>query len=233
MNDDSDSSPAGWKKVESVRGRPFRSSIPAPALDQLQAGTLAMDYRGVPFLKCPLDIALYLRLLSRQRPSTVIEIGTKNGGSALWFADMQSASGIPDARVISIDIAPSVSFSDSRIDFLRGDASDLSSVLTPEYLEGCRRPWLVVEDSSHLFRHTIAVLSFFHPLLRAGDYMVVEDGILSELSAPIYDRYEDGPNRAVAAFLEARGSSYEIDASLCDHFGYNATWNPNGWLRRM
>ena len=233
MNDGNASSPAGWRKVESVRGRPFRSSIPPPALDQLQSGTLAMDYRGVPFLKCPLDIALYLRLLSRARPSTVIEIGTKHGGSALWFADMLSASGIPDARVVSIDIEPAVSFSDSRIDFLTGDAADLSSVLTPGYLEGCKAPWLVVEDSSHLFRHTSAVLNFFHPLLRPGDYVVVEDGILSQLTAPVYARYEDGPNRAVAAFLETWGSSYEIDTTLCDHFGYNATWNPNGWIRRV
>ena len=37
---------------------------------------------------------------------------------------------------------------------------------------------------------------------------------------------------AVAAFLAKRGESYAIDDGLCDQFGHNATYNPNGWLRR-
>jgi cephalosporin hydroxylase len=38
-------------------------------------------YRGVPMLKNPFDLALYLLLLWRLKPRTVIEIGSKSGGS--------------------------------------------------------------------------------------------------------------------------------------------------------
>ncbi|MGH8647594.1 MAG: hypothetical protein ACREX4_25275, partial [Gammaproteobacteria bacterium] len=48
-----------------------------------------------------------------------------------------------------------------------------------------------------------------------------------------YASYESGPNRAVEHFLAERGGAYEIDAALCDLFGHNVTYNPNGWLKRV
>ncbi len=135
-------------------------------------------------------------------------------------------------QVISIDVEPLVEFSDPRITFLGGDAHSLGEVLSQDRLAKLAHPWLVVEDSSHRYETSMAVLRFFDEWLVSGDYLVVEDGILSQFSDPMYERYEDGPNRAVAAFLESHPGRYEIDEELCDHYGYNATFNPNGWLRR-
>lgn len=218
--------------MQSARGRPFESSVPGPVLDRIQAGTMRSRYRGVPFLKSPFDIALYLQLLPALAPRTVIEVGTKFGGSALWFADMLSAQGVQGARVVSVDIEPLARFDDPRITFLQGDAAALGEVLTPSLMRGLEHPFLVVEDSSHLYRHSIAVLEFFDAWLEPGDYIVVEDGVVAQLGGAQYARYEDGPNRAVAEFLAGRGTAYEIDADLCDRYGHNATYNPNGWLRR-
>lgn len=221
------------KSAQSVMGRPFRSSLDARALDQIQSGTMKMVYRNVPFFKNPFDISLYMLLLSRLAPRTVIEIGSKFGGSALWFADMLTAQGVPEARVVSVDIKPLAEFSDPRILFLTGDAKNLGGVLTPELLKACPRPWLVIEDSSHYYAESIATLDFFHAHLQAGDYIVVEDGIVSQLSHKQYRQYEDGPNRAVADFLSSHGVEYRIDTELCDCFGHNVTYNPNGWLKRV
>lgn len=69
-------------------------------------------YRGVPFFKSPFDIALYLQPLSRRHIRSVIEIGTKFGGSALWFADMIANHGVVDGRVVSVDIERLVEFDD-------------------------------------------------------------------------------------------------------------------------
>ena len=190
-------------------------------------------YRDVPFYKSPFDIALYLQLLSALAPKTIIEIGTKSGGSALWFADMQAAQGIEDARVISVDIDPQARFTDPRIIFLQGDAADLGEALPADLLQSCPHPILVIEDSSHHYRHSLAVLEFFDAWLQPGDYIVVEDGVVAQLSGAHYLQYENGPNRAVAEFLARRGDAYEIDADLCDRYGHNATYNPNGWLRRV
>jgi cephalosporin hydroxylase len=65
------------------------------------------------------------------------------------------------------------------------------------------------------------VLNFFHPHLRSGEYFVIEDGLLSE-----------GVRDALDDLFESREREYEVDASLCDLFGYNMTWNLNGYIRK-
>lgn len=213
-----------------AQGRTFETAAPADLLGAVQSGVMRSVYRGIPFHKSPFDIGIYLQLLSRLRPRTVIEIGTKHGGSALWFADMLGAAGIEDPRVVSVDIKPLAAFSDPRIRFLEGDASRLEDVLLPQMMQQLPRPWLVVEDSSHLYADSLAVLRFFHQYLHKGDYVAVEDGVVSHLKNPVYRRYEDGPNRAVRDFLAETDTAYCIDASLCDFYGRNVTYNPNGFL---
>jgi cephalosporin hydroxylase len=162
----------------------------------------------------------------------VIEIGTKFGGSALWFADMLTTHGIAEGHVVTVDVEPRVGYSDQRIEVVVGDAAMLADALPAARLRTYSKPWLVVEDSSHLFADALAVLEFFDGYLASGDYIVVEDGVLSQFTDLSYERFEDGPNRAVRTFIEQNGDRYEIDTALCDHYGYNVTYNPNGWLRR-
>jgi cephalosporin hydroxylase len=218
--------------LESVLGRKFTGLVQPPLLDAIQRGSLNMSYRGVPMLKDPFDLALYTLLIGRLRPRTLIEIGTMFGGSALWFADMLSAHGIKQPRVITVDIHARSVVIDERIDFVRGDAKALGEVLD-DAMAGLARPLLAIDDGSHTFDDCLAALEYFHRHLEPGEYVVVEDGSLSQFSDPVYEIFEDGPNRAVVAFLTAHGDDYEIAADLCNHFGYNVTYNPNGWLRRL
>lgn len=202
-------------------------------LGNIQEGVLRTRYRGVPFLKSPFDISLYLQLIGDLMPKTVIEIGTLAGGSALWFADMLSCHGVEVPRVISIDIDPAPEVEDHRISFLQGAARALGECLGPELLAGLSRPLLAVEDSSHLYPDVLAAMRFFDGILEPGDYLVVEDGVVDQLPGAVYAAYENGPNRAVRDFLRERGADYEIDVARCDQFGTNVTYNPNGWLRRI
>ena len=211
--------------------RPFSSDLPAEHLAAIQHGVLATSYRGIPFLKSPFDVLLYMQLIGRLRPRTVIEIGTHAGGSALWFADCLAAHGI-EAHVLSIDVTEPPGLDDERITFLRGDAAALERVLGGDALESLPRPLLVVEDSAHYYETSIAVLEFFHPHLRSGEYIVIEDGVVSQLPEEEYGRFADGPNRAVRRFLELHPDEYAVDEALCDRYGYNVTWSPNGWLRK-
>ncbi len=217
----------------SAGGRSFHTGLPTAVLDAMQIGVIGSVYRGVPFVKSPLDIGLYLQLLSRLAPRSVIEIGSYAGGSALWFADMLTAQGVESPRVVSVDLEIRAGFTDPRIQFIEGDAAALALALTPAILANCPRPWLVIEDSSHFYIHASAALGFFDDHLQAGDYIVVEDGVLAHLSDEGYAVFENGPNRAVADFLATRGDRYVIDTGLCDFYGRNATYNPNGWLRRL
>jgi cephalosporin hydroxylase len=213
------------------QNRAFRCNIPADFLNQIQNALYRTRYRGVGFLKNPFDLMLYMELIYRLSPGTIIEIGTYVGGSALWYADQMTAHQLTP-NVVSIDRDPQVGFTDSRITFLKGDVFDLGATLSAERLAKLSRPWLVIEDSAHTEETCAAALAFFDTHLQSGDYIVIEDGHVADLPPDVYGRYENGPNRAVAAFLKERGGDYEVDVSLCDFFGENVTFCPNAWLRR-
>jgi len=68
--------------------RSWHTSLPRPTLLGLQKSLHNYQYRGVPLLKNPFDLALYPILLWKLQSRTVIEIGSKSGGSALWLGDL-------------------------------------------------------------------------------------------------------------------------------------------------
>lgn len=211
--------------------RQLESDIPREMLPALQYGVMHSQYRGIGCLKSPFDMVLYLQLFSRQAPRTVFEIGTRFGGSALWLADMMDSHGVP-ANVITVDIKPPEGFDDPRIRLLQGDAKNLGNLLDA-YVADAPHPWLVIDDSSHMYDEAIAVLRYFDPHLSSGDYIVIEDGVVAFMDPGKYGKYERGPTRAVEEFMAERGDAYELDVSLCDHFGHNVTYNPNGWLKKL
>lgn len=209
----------------------FDTIVAPELLESIQKGVMLYCYRGVPCAKSPFDLAIYQRLLADLRPATIIEIGTKAGGSALWFSDMSRlVSG--QARVISIDHQPDMpDWSDPNIQFIQADATCLREVIADAFWQDLPHPWLIVEDSAHTRSVSSAVLNYFEPMLLPGEYIVIEDGIVRAMPGEKYRSYADGPCRAIADFLD-RHSDFEIDRSLCDMFGHNVTYNPGGYLRR-
>lgn len=197
-------------------------------LMKIQQGAMSYQYRGVPLQKNPFDLALYTMLLDKLKPRTLIEIGSYQGGSALWFADQACVLGL-DLQIISIDLkAPDTAI--PAVKFVQGDARDLASILPDSFMNTIPRPLIVIEDSSHMSKTTLAVLEFFDAWLRPGEYIVIEDGILSDMR--VEDSYEGGPLRAIEMFLKTKAEKYTIDREFCDYFGKNVTWNVDGYLRR-
>lgn len=205
-------------------------SLPYDLLMKIQQGTMSYRYRGLPLQKNPFDLALYPMLLERLRPRTLIEIGSYAGASALWFAEQGQQLGL-GLSVLSVDLNPPADSSHPSVTFLQGDARDLGASLTPSFMQALEHPLMVVEDSSHLAGTTAAVLDFFDPWLLPGEYIVIEDGILSDMR--VADLYDGGPLRAIREFLARTGGRYEVDRTLCDHFGENVTWNVDGYLVRL
>lgn len=206
------------------------SAIPPEQLDAVQHGTMAYRWKGVLCLKNPFDIALYLKLLWEVKPATLIEIGSNEGGSAYWFADMLEIMGV-NTRIISIDIKKPENFSDPRIDFRVGDGCNLAETLSDEEMASLPRPLLVIEDASHDYELSLAALQFFDKWLDVGEYYCVEDGIMETFH--VEHRHNGGPTRAIREFLTERGDDYVIDENYCDYFGVNVTWNTNGYLKRV
>jgi cephalosporin hydroxylase len=209
------------------------SSIPASSLTTIQKGTMTYSWRGIACNKNPFDFALYPMLIWREKPATIIEIGTKDGGSALWLADTCQALGI-EIKLISIDIRQRTKVRHPTIEFLQGDGRKLENTLSEKFMARLRRPWLVIEDADHSHATTLAVLQFFHPLMQPGEYILIEDGIVDSFeNRSDFSCFNGGPNRAVAEFLAKFPHDYALDTEYCDFFGYNATWNTNGYIKRI
>lgn len=210
--------------------RSFQTAFTAPMLDGYQKGVMSYTYKGVRCLKSPIDIAIYMRLIWDLKPRTLIEIGSHSGGSALLLADLLAMSGCDDTPVISIDLNIPEGIEDSRIRFLQGSVLDLGPALEPEGLANLAHPWFVTEDSAHSYDGCMSALGFFAEHMQTGDILAIEDGVLEDLG--LARKYQGGPNRAIADFLTARPESFQIETGLCDMFGQNATYNPNGYLRK-
>lgn len=208
-------------------------SLPRSSINGIQNGTMMYSYKGIPTYKSPFDIALYQLLLWEQKPRTLIEIGSKWGGSALWLSDVLRSYGV-DCAIHSIDIQPPENCEFPGVVFHQGDGRMLAETLSFDFLARMDRPLMVIEDADHRPVTTLAVLRFFDCWLRPGEYIVIEDGIVDDLfDRERLDELQGGPRLAIADFLEERGGDYEIDARLCDFFGSNSTWNVNGYLRRV
>jgi len=204
--------------------------LPKALLKTIQRGTLAYTYKGIPTLKNPFDWALYPMLLWDLRPRTIIEIGSNQGGSALWMADLMRSFALP-CHIHSLDITPVVGVQAPGVTFHRGDARDLARAFDSEFMRGTARPMLVIEDADHRPVTTLAVLRFFDLWLGPGELIVVEDGIVTDMGQA--KAFDGGPRVAIERFLAERGADYAIDTRYCDWFGRNVTWNVNGFLRRI
>jgi len=219
------------RKIEAAGDRRFAVDLPQRALDSIQDGTRKTRYKGLRFCKNPFDLVLYLRLLEQVRPRTIIEFGTSEGGSAIWFSDQCAALGL-DTQIHSFDLKrPSVQA--HNVTFHEADAYKPSDTIQSALLHDLPHPWIVIEDSAHTFEACLAVMEFFAPFLQRGDYLVVEDGVVADLGGEQYAAFDDGPNRAVAEFLKRFNDRFEIDTDYCDFFGHNVTYCPNGWLKTL
>ena len=128
--------------------RSFKSFLTPAQVEPYQRGVMGYTYRGVPCLKSPIDIAIYLRLLHDSGCKSLIEIGSKFGGSALMFRDFARSICGPDTGIVSIDLQkPDLDVEGVR--FFQGDVHNLSAVFDANDLWSLPRPWLVIEDSAH------------------------------------------------------------------------------------
>jgi cephalosporin hydroxylase len=212
--------------------RSYRSGLPRDVLLRMQQALHHQRYRGVQMVKNPLDLMLYYRLVERVRPATIIEIGSKAGGSGLFFGDLMLNLGI-EGRVHSFDVVPAENVSHPNVTFSYGNGRNLDDVLEAGGIAAMSRPLLVVEDADHTEETTGAVLAFFHQHLELGDWIVVEDGNLSDLYPEIYPEGNSGPHRALQAFFRRHAADYRIGAEYCDFYAYNGTSASNGFLERV
>ncbi len=195
-------------------------------VNTIEQGHHKLIYRGVPMIKCPFDYVLYQMLIWEIKPDLIIEIGTNRGGSAYYFADLLDTIGHGEIHTIDIqDIVYEQVKLHTRIKFFKEgfEKYDLKRA------EGFKTI-LVIEDGSHTYEDVSDTLRLFQNLVTPDSYFIVEDGILDKLGWK--RKYNGGPNRAIKEFID-KNDDYVIDRKWCDMFGINATFNTNGFLKKI
>ncbi|MEM1183439.1 MAG: CmcI family methyltransferase [Planctomycetota bacterium] len=217
--------------------RSYHTSIPREFLLGIQNALHRFSYAGLPMLKNPFDLAIYAKLVHDVRPGLILELGSKTGASALWFAHQCDSFGLR-TKIVSVDVVGVTEVSHDRVTYLEGDARKLDEVLPARGFDDAAlhrfpKPWIVIDDADHAYRTSQAIAEWCEPRLVPGDYLVVEDGIISDLVPEAHPGCTSGPHRAIREVLDTDPPAYEIDATYCDMFGVNVTWCTNGFLRRI
>lgn len=184
-------------------------------------------YHSIRTLKMASDLWNYQEIIFEKNIEYVIETGTRHGGSALFFADTLAAKLSP-GFVISIDIdSPSnMVKGDDRIRFLIGDSASLEMVSeVMRLLPKDRGPLFMILDSDHSKSHVLRELNAYVPLLKPGDYLVVEDTNIN--GHPVRPDFGPGPWEAVHEYLGANPGVLVPDRARERKFGVTAA--PDGF----
>ena len=231
------------KRFQRVSERQDRTDVPLQARQNTSSGRYLSRYRGFDICKSPVDYVLYHQLFDIVKPKTVIELGTLSGGMAIWMADTLGLLGV-ESHIYSMDLDPSNrseivnKLKPENVTFLQGDSYEIEKTFSDEFLKALPHPWVFIEDAH---ANVDGVLEYFHRYLEVGDYMVVEDtgpDILKECGTFMGNEgtyVQMGPKQlqCLRQFLRDHEEFYAIDTFINDLFGYNCSWNWDGFIRRM
>ena len=195
-------------------------------VNSIYKGHHMMTYREIECLKCPFDYVMYQMIICEVKPDLIIEIGTNQGGSALYMADLMNSIGKGEIHTIDVDNrSNNISKQHSRIKFFHDGWGNYDVKLASGF-----KKILVIEDSSHEYKNTLNAIIRFAPLVTKGSYLIVEDGIANELG--MKKRFQGGPLRALEEFM-LLNRDFILDEKWLNMFGKNATFNIKGYLKKI
>ena len=183
-------------------------------------------YHGIQTWKNPIDFWIYQEIIFDIKPDLIIEIGLHRGGSTLALAHMLDRN--ENGRIIGIDL--SLSLIDEqvrkhdRILLIEGNPLELFEKVNQFISKDSTV--LIIEDSSHEYENTLAVLNMYETLVSKNSFFIVEDGICYH---GLDVGPKPGPYEAVHDFIKDN-DNFAIDRSKED---FVLTWNPCGFLKRI
>ena len=154
------------------------------------------------------DLVLYWMILQDVKPDVIIELGSGDGGSAIWLADMAHALGL-DTHVYSYDInKPKLNH--PRVTFIEYDLMKINQQTKPPCWEFFLGGKLLIEDAHVNLKN---VLGLFDNILSKDDYLIVEDS--------------DAKQEIIRDFAGEKEPKYKLDQFFLDFFGTNITCSKN------
>jgi cephalosporin hydroxylase len=184
------------------------------------------SWLGTPLRKCPLDLWIYQEIIHEVKPDVIIECGTFQGGSALFFANICDLVG--NGRVLTIDIREYEKRpKHERVTFLVGSSTSEEIVKKVRNLVEQDERVMVVLDSDHSMHHVLNEMRIYGEFVTPGSYLIVEDTNIN--GHPVRPQYDPGPMGAVRIFLK-ENEAFAVDAVQEKFY---LTFNPNGYLKRI
>jgi len=190
-------------------------------------------WMGVHTLKSPMDMWNYQEILVSLQPSIIIEFGTNQGGSALFFSSVMQQIGRRYV-IVSVDIAASGISERTKSDpNIRLLTMSSSSPEARKFIQDLRHnfpgPAFAILDSDHSKEHVLAEMVSLRDILVTGDYVIVEDSNIN--GHPVLSSFGPGPYEAVQEYFRMYPRDYEHDFEREQKFGFS--FAPNGFLRRL
>lgn len=189
-------------------------------------------WRGIPCLKCPMDLVNYQEIITDIDAALIIEFGIYNGGSTLYFSDILKNMG-GNRKVLAIDhvlvnMSALVS-KESNVEIMECSSLDPS---VPERINQLRSIYpgkiFCILDSDHTKAHVLAEMEILRPVLRSGDYLIVEDSAVGVKAYPEWSG--KGPYAAREEYFEKYPDDYSYDTERENKF--LITYSTKGFLVR-
>ncbi len=189
-------------------------------------------WMGIQTMQNPCDMWMMQEIITKIKPDFIVETGTANGGSTLFFAMLQEQLN-KNGKVITVDIDPktegvSEKFNvfRERVEVITGDSA------SPEVADKIAKQVqghvvLVTLDSLHTKDHVLKELKLYSKLVSIDSYLIVQDTNLN--GHPVYPNWGPGPMEAVEEFL-MDNKDFEINRSMERHM---LTSYPSGYLKRV
>lgn len=208
-------------------------------------------FAGVFIQKLPTDLWCYQQVIHDLRPQYIIDLGSSQGGSAVWFASMLKLFEI-DGQVISIDLPLEQAYwltkkraeeaarrlkVEDKIDWnYVKDGSKNKSVRKKVERLCSKSPCMVVSDSDHDYAHTYWEMEWYAKQVGVGQYLVVEDTNIYgwngwiNINDPNDKGTRKGPMEAANDFEFNHRADYVRTDWCTRHYGLSQS--PNGWFFR-
>ncbi|KAJ9454856.1 Rhamnosyl O-methyltransferase [Diplonema papillatum] len=211
------------------------------------------NWLGVKCQQDPMDAFAIQDMLWRVKPDLLIEVGTNNGGGAIFYASIMQTYN-PKGHVVTLDVKPvnqnwmtgknkdnckgcitgdehPLWTNTDIIKFIQGDITTKPVQLQVEEYVKKAKTVLVVEDASHRYPETLTRMKVIAKYVTPGSYMLVQDTKMDRFVGRLRKKYGNlkfGPMRSVDEFINAN-QGWQIDRTF-EYYIYSQ--HHRGFLKR-
>lgn len=202
------------------------------------------SWMGVPIIQMPADIVATQEIIWKTQPDVIVETGVARGGSVMLYASMLSLLG-RGGKVIGVDIDVREHNRDTienhpmspLITLVEGSSIASDTIDRVRSLVPAGSKTMVVLDSNHSRDHVLAELELYAPLVTPGQYLIVADTLLGELTPDQTPKQRaevwyagNEPLSALKDYL-ARHDEFEQDPEINGKMILSSS--PGGYVRRV